>query len=116
LNTNLTINNEKHIQPTANIKIILVIDTNIFLSNLDQLISLIEQYKNDILVSIPWVVLQELDYLKSTNKHSPMNKLSMSNRARIAIQFISQILSSNSNNFIFENSIQVILFIKVSLN
>ena len=97
-------------EPTAHIKLILVIDTNIFLSNLDQLISLIEQYSDHVLISVPWVVLQELDYLKSTDKSPPKNKsISLGKRARTAIQFISEILSSNSNSFLFENSIQVIM-------
>jgi hypothetical protein len=83
-------------------KLLLVIDTNIFLSHLKHLIELKEKYPNEIVVSVPWVVLQELDYIKSQTGSN------IGQRAREAISFISDLLNdTNANGFIFENSVQV---------
>jgi len=88
---------------TNALKLILVLDTNIFISNLSDLDKISSKHKESILFTVPWVVLQELDGLKS-------NSSRISDKAKQAIHFIHGLLSvkAATNNFIFENSIQVV--------
>lgn len=95
---------------TNELSLILVIDTNIFISNLTQLEVKSNKYKENILFSVPWVVLQELDRLKSRDRATVSSVERISFKATKAIQFIHSILSSKTNNFIFENSIQVFFY------
>ncbi len=82
--------------------LLIVLDTNIFISHLAELCSLLELSDRKVIVSVPWVVLQELDGLK-TRASSSIGK-----RAQKAIHFINSVLKSNDNSgFIFENSVQV---------
>lgn len=96
---------------TNELKLILVLDTNIFMKNLNDLEVMANKYKESVLFSIPWVVLQELDGLKSRDKHHYKNtsppSTSISFRAQHAIKFIHSILNSKTHNFIFESSLQV---------
>ncbi|KAI6657458.1 Transcriptional protein SWT1 [Oopsacas minuta] len=76
--------------------LILVIDTNILLSNLSFLMELrtiLFPNISKILFLIPWVVLQELDYIKSSNPN--LNKT-----ARQAINFLHQEFNDRSKNVI----------------
>lgn len=85
---------------TNTLKLILVLDTNIFISNLSELELLAFRNQESVLLSVPWVVLQELDGLKS-------NRL-IAEKSQKAIRFIHEILSRKTlHNFIFESSIQV---------
>ncbi|BFZ20148.1 hypothetical protein BsWGS_23188 [Bradybaena similaris] len=81
-------------------KVILVVDTNVFISCLGFLQDImkcsIPGYQGVVLV-MPWVVMQELDYLKT--KKNSINNLSISTscRASNAIRFIySHIIEKNS--------------------
>ena len=44
---------------------VLVIDKNIFISNLNELKQIAKQFQNHIAIYVSWVVIQELDDLKS---------------------------------------------------
>lgn len=98
---------EKKIQINKNeLKLILVLDTNILITNLGQLEQISQKYATKILFSIPWIVLQELDALKTRRKpDSNQTEFSIGFKAQKAIRFVHSVLKSN--NFIFENSIQV---------
>jgi hypothetical protein len=90
----------------------LVLDTNVFISNLKQLTDIDNKYSKDILFIVPWVILQELDGLKSNIQIVEASPLashvpSLSSKARAAIQFILNNLEKNSKNFYFETSAQV---------
>ena len=76
--------------------LILVIDTNVLLSNLSflmELRSMLFPNISKILFLIPWVVLQELDYIKSSNP-------SLNKNAREAINFLHQEFKDSSKNVI----------------
>lgn len=88
---------------TIALRIIAVLDTNIFISNLGDLEAIAAKHRDDILFTVPWVVLQELDGLKSSSS-------SISDKSKRAIRFIHTVLSNRStaSNFLFENSTQVV--------
>ena len=102
--------------------LIIVLDTNIFISNLSQLKHVLSSSSQFILFAIPWIVLQELDRLKSANKYKN-GDASLVHKAVKAIQFISNILDENNSskvatnhtlksNFLFETAIQVKIFFR----
>mgnify|MGYP001241804207 FL=1 len=62
----------------------LVVDTSVFIENLDVVESLMQSYD----IYIPYVVLQELDHLKDKNNYN----------ARVAIKFINN--NYNKINFV----------------
>ena len=94
------------------LRLILVIDTNIFLAHLGELDELLARHANRLLLSVPWTVLQELDYIKSSSSSgsSETGKFALGKRARHAIGYISDVLDSaaKSRHFIFEDSFQVL--------
>ena len=76
--------------------LILVIDTNVLLSNLRFLMELrtmLFPNISKILFLIPWVVLQELDYIKSSNP-------SLNKSAREAINFLHREFKDSSKNIL----------------
>lgn len=86
---------------TNTLRLIVVLDTNIFVSNLSELEALAGRKRESVLFVVPWVVLQELDSLKS-------NRARVADKARQAIHFIHSILGLKTlTNFIFENALQV---------
>lgn len=72
--------------------LIIIIDTNVFLSNLKvvkDLLSFEFSNKVSVLLIVPWMVLQELDYFKTDNDALRRNSSS-------AIRFINQELSAKN--------------------
>lgn len=84
----------------------MILDTNIFVANLPQLKDLNSLYLSKIVFYVPWVVVQELDQLKS--KKSDEKYVLIKQKAQEAIRFINSILESVKSNFFFENFSQVI--------
>ena len=81
---------------------------------MNELENIINSHKENILISIPWIVLQELDKLKTrtqTNNHN-----NIGHKSQKAIIFLNDILLNNRTNFIFENSTQVIIFFTFFFN
>ena len=93
-NTLLSSSNQTVVMQTNSL--ILVIDTNVLLSNLSFLMELrtmLFPNISKILFLIPWVVLQELDYIKSSNP-------SLNKNAREAINFLHHEFKDSSKNII----------------
>jgi predicted ribonuclease YlaK len=84
-----------------------VLDTNIFIGHLAELTEMIERRHRSVVISVPWIVLQELDSLKSRRTSDLINK-----RAQSAINYLNGVLKSNAGGFLFENSVQVSLIAK----
>jgi predicted ribonuclease YlaK len=98
-------------------KVIFVFDTNIFISNLHELIEITCNHQNNKYChyAVPWIVLQELDRLKVPfNNKTDSKKVNLSSKAIKAIEFISNILDETSkkaglfsskmkSNFLFES-------------
>ncbi|KAL5011604.1 hypothetical protein ScPMuIL_010155 [Solemya velum] len=88
--------NPQHRDTEQNLNI--VVDTNVFIHNL----SFIEELKDFSIdgfgkptLVVPWVVLQELDYLKSDRRSVNSNlRLATMNKARAPVQFLQSYLSS----------------------
>ena len=88
--------------------LILVIDTNVLLSNLSFLMELrtiLFPNISKILFLIPWVVLQELDYIKSSNP-------SLNKSAREAISFLHQEFRDSSKNVIGQTMDEDLAFVQ----
>ncbi|CAF0858780.1 unnamed protein product [Brachionus calyciflorus] len=100
LNYNMTLipNLIKNNLNQTEIDLLIVLDTNIFISNLDHLKKMSQKYTDRVLFSIPWVVVQELDNLKS--KKSIDKSVLINQKAQESIKFINSILSLS--NFLFE--------------
>ncbi|KAK5642349.1 hypothetical protein RI129_008516 [Pyrocoelia pectoralis] len=114
---NMTVNQSMYRQ------IFIVVDTNVFLSNLDLVNELLDFKINVSGVSnpcimIPWIVIQELDYLKDSDRQSNIN-----NSAQNAIKFINEKLAKKDpqvkgqsvrdaadQNFTSKNADDAILF------
>lgn len=101
---NQTINKETFFKNSEQ-ESILILDTNIFISNLEQLKDLHSKYNSKIIFYVPWVVLQELDHLK--NKKSIEQYIFINQKAQEAIKFINSILDSKKSSFCFENFYEV---------
>lgn len=99
------LNESKIIRDQSSPKVIFVLDTNILISNLTHLKEITSKQNDKTIFSIPWVVLQELDRLKS-RQYSNSDR-SIGSKAQNAIKFINSVLSEKFKNFIFENSVQV---------
>ena len=87
--------------------LILVIDTNVLLSNLSFLMELrtiLFPNISKILFLIPWVVLQELDYIKSSNP-------SLNKNAREAINFLHQEFRDSSKNVLGQTMDEDLAFV-----
>ncbi|KAF5280528.1 hypothetical protein FQR65_LT00279 [Abscondita terminalis] len=72
--------------------IYVIVDTNIFVSQLDVIIRLLEIKVNDVtspIVLIPWIVIQELDFLKDSRTNGKLKKQSQK-----AVHFINEKLST----------------------
>ena len=107
-------------------RVVCVLDTNILISNLTQLKEILQRSKSasHVMCAIPWIVLQELDRLKSANKYNKKNggDSQLVSKAVQAIQFISRVLDEASSkvganhvlksNFLFETAVQVRIAIK----
>ena len=88
--------------------LILVVDTNVLLSNLSFLMELrtiLFPNISKILFLIPWVVLQELDYLKASNP-------SLNKSAREAISFLHQEFRDSSKNVIGQTMDEDLTFVQ----
>lgn len=87
----------------TSLRLVLVLDTNVFVAALDELEALARRdaCARTTLFVVPWVVLQELDGLKTRPRVGQL--------ASAAIRFIHGVLSAKLHvtNFVFENSIQV---------
>ena len=91
--------------------LIFVIDTNVLLSNLSFLLELrmlAFPTISQILFLIPWVVLQELDYIKTSSASNP----DLSKKARAAISFLHQEFSDSSKNVIGQTMDEDLAFIQ----
>ena len=93
------------------------------ISNLSQFKDVLNKSSQFILFAVPWIVLQELDRLKSANNNKNGDG-GLVHKAVKAIQFISNILDENNrskvtfnhllkNNFLFETAMQVKLTLKL---
>jgi rRNA-processing protein FCF1 len=74
---------------------VVVVDTNFLISHLAFLKALIFEHakKHQLLIIIPWIVLQELDGLKSTLKNkSSSSQHEVGNLAQTAIKFLHNCL------------------------
>lgn len=111
----MTVNESMHRQ------IFIVIDTNIFISNLNIVHELLELKINGVskpCIMIPWTVIQELDYLKDADRQTNVN-----NSAQKAIKFINgkmakkdpqvkgqSVHDAGEQNFAVQNADDAILF------
>ncbi len=91
----------------------IVLDTNIFISHLNQVKEVANKYQNssELLFIVPWVVVQELDRLKSNSpfKTDALESKSINTitkRAQEAIYYISSLINERSRKFQFESSAQ----------
>ncbi len=82
----------------------LVVDTNIFISQLKQLRQLVASHpgspQESVTIYIPWAVLRELDALKKWNADGDgeaENSSHLGRSARAAINFVHELLLSKSN-------------------
>ncbi|XP_046414257.1 transcriptional protein SWT1 isoform X2 [Neodiprion fabricii] len=88
-----------HVSENRNQTVVyIVVDTNVFLSNLKTVTEILEgchqtkfQYKP--VVVVPWMVLQELDYIKDNKLQRKSTHLQRS--AKIAVDLLFQYFSSN---------------------
>lgn len=95
---------------------IVVLDTNVLLSNLKSIEKNFTDDWKKLVFVIPWIVIQELDNCKSKVYSININK-----RAQQAIKCIHGILLSKplkklmslNTSFIFENSVQVIINLSI---
>jgi predicted ribonuclease YlaK len=97
---------------TDYVKKLIVLDTNVLLSNYDALEKIFSnrEYKQYIFI-FPWVVIQELDNCK---RH--MYSKAVNFKAQKAIKLIYHILQSaekDRENLVFETSMQVYNFIEL---
>jgi rRNA-processing protein FCF1 len=88
-------------------KLIIILDTNVFLSNLISIKtqSLSKTEDDNLIFVVPWIVVQELDNCKNKKDYSS----NINKKAQEAINFIMKILQSSNNNndkFYFENATQ----------
>ena len=68
-----------------------VLDTNFLISKLhyiDSVLTLAEQNEGSVLVVLPWVVIHELDGLKTSKRANHMGEIEL--RARKAMRFIEE--------------------------
>jgi len=79
-------------------KSMVVVDTNVFVSNLSLINRLMEV--ENVMVVIPWMVVQELDGLKESEKQ----KTSVG--ARAAVRWINKVLLEKNENLITETNVQ----------
>lgn len=86
----------QQLNPSTSVLVHVVIDTNIFLAHLQTVKMLVESKKvcSKVQIYIPWMVLQELDYMK-TNRG---NKVKLELFARKAASFIFEQIN-NKNPF-----------------
>ena len=77
---------------------LIVIDTNVFISSLNVIIKLMET--DGVVVVIPWMVVQELDNLKSSDKQ----KTSVG--ARAGVRWLNNVLLSKSQKILPETAAQ----------
>ncbi|XP_012257313.2 transcriptional protein SWT1 isoform X1 [Athalia rosae] len=70
----------------------IVVDTNVFLSNLKTIVDILENPGQLGVVVVPWTVLQELDYIKDNKSKSKTVHLQHS--ARLAVNLLFQCFSS----------------------
>lgn len=77
--------------------IFVVVDTNIFLSHLSTIQNILDIELNGVYkptVLIPWMVIQELDYIKDGRSGGK----SLQNNARAAVRFINENLLEKTSN------------------
>ena len=77
--------------PTKNL-VHVVVDTNVFISDLTRVQEMLNGDSDGLIVFIPWSVTRELDKLKTTGEDTP----ELAARARQAINFVhDQLLNRN---------------------
>ncbi|KAH9500763.1 hypothetical protein Btru_076404 [Bulinus truncatus] len=89
--------------------VIIVVDTNILIASLGFLKQLLKKHIPGFgkpILLLPWVVMQELDYLKNRTKSVQKLSNAASSRAADAIKFIHINLISKSPQFIGQTAIQ----------
>lgn len=89
-----------------NIKLYVIVDTNIFLHNLDLLQSLVksnEAGECNVVLYTPWMVINELDSIKIDQKVS----ISVQNNALKAIKFINKMLVSENKPLLGQTVFEV---------
>ena len=96
--------------------LMVILDTNIFIGNLNQIKSLEMTYSEKITFVVPWAVLQELDRMKmkeyvdrQLSKYDCASKslYDIMQKAQQSIFYISQLLELNSRCFYFESAAEV---------
>ncbi|CAD1480610.1 unnamed protein product, partial [Heterotrigona itama] len=79
----------------------IVVDTNVFLSNIDAVElareTIFKTYDHSVIV-VPWTVIRELDYIKDDNGKSKSKSLCF--KARKAINYINKLFSSKQSRVI----------------
>ncbi|KAK9300843.1 hypothetical protein QLX08_006557 [Tetragonisca angustula] len=79
----------------------IVVDTNVFLSNIDAVElareTIFKTYDHSVIV-VPWTVIRELDYIKDDNGKSKSKSLCY--KARKAINYINKLFSSKQSRVI----------------
>ncbi|KOX69394.1 Transcriptional protein SWT1, partial [Melipona quadrifasciata] len=79
----------------------IVVDTNVFLSNIDVVElareTIFKTYDHSVIV-VPWTVIRELDYIKNDNGKSKSKSLCY--KARKAINYINKLFSSKQSRVI----------------
>ncbi|XP_032777614.2 uncharacterized protein LOC116916472 [Daphnia magna] len=90
-------NSTRRLEPNSNVAAHLVIDTNIFLSHLPIVKTLTEnkEFSSRVQILVPWMVLQELDFMKSNRQ----NKINLETVARKAAAFILEQINKKNNFF-----------------
>ncbi|KAI9563958.1 hypothetical protein GHT06_007696 [Daphnia sinensis] len=90
-------NSTGRLEPNSNVAAHIVIDTNIFLSHLPIVKTLIEnkEFCSKVQILVPWMVLQELDFMKSHRQ----NKINLEVVARKAATFILEQINKKNPLF-----------------
>ena len=108
---------------SAKQKLFIIIDTNILITNLNDLKEMIDKRLDDsqkapnellIVFVIPWVVVQELDALKNRYKaasSSQENANVLSNQARHANRLLNTYISKKCELVRFQTSSEVYIYI-----
>ncbi|XP_057371119.1 transcriptional protein SWT1-like [Daphnia carinata] len=92
-----TENSTRRSEPNSNIAAYIVIDTNIFLSHLPIVKTLTEdeEFSSKVQILVPWMVLQELDFMKSNRQ----NKINLEIVARKAATLILEQINKKNSFF-----------------
>ena len=116
--SNWSFNQNQMVKPKADHHrpLMVILDTNIFIGNLNQIKTLEVTYSEKITFVVPWAVLQELDRMKmkeyvdrQLSKYDCASKslYDIMQKAQQSIFYISRLLELNSRYFYFESAAEV---------